>query len=182
MPLPDFTSPATFPSFSTCPDTSSTPSQDAPQHFLLGQIGENMTITRPTLVLTDRAGDSFAMMFGGQINLAARGLKKGNTAVVPGARRKPPKKEGGNGFISVDPEMFDSVKALPGGLERVFEIGARMKEAERADRCTACGKEGGKRGLLKCSRCGGVRYCGKVSRSVCGDVKEYANGGTGLSD
>lgn len=164
MPLPDFTNPLTFPSFTTCPDTSSTTSQDVTQHFLLGQIGENMTITRPTLVLTDRSGDSFAMMFDGPIDLAARGLKKGNTAVVPWARRKPPKKEGGNGFIAVDPEMFDSVKALPGGLERVFEVGARMIEAEGSEeRCTACGKEGGERGLLKCSRCGSVRYCGKVS-------------------
>lgn len=172
MPLPDFTDPATFPTFTTCPDpSSSSPSQDAPQHFLLGQIGENMTITRPTLILADRAGDSFALMFDGQIDLAARGLKKGNTAVVPWARRKPPKKEGGNGFIAVDPEMFDSIKTLPGGLERVFGVGNRMKEGEgKEDRCTACGREEGEKALMKCSRCGIVRYCGKVSSSVCSDV------------
>jgi hypothetical protein len=125
-----------------------------------------MTITRPTLVLTDRSGDSFAMMFDGQIDLASRGLRKGNTAVVPWARRKPPKKEGGNGFIAVDPEMFDSIKALPGGLDRVFEVGVRMREREMGEeRCDGCGKEAGEKGLSRCSRCGGVVYCGKVGLS-----------------
>lgn len=167
MPLPDFTDPLTFPSYATLPDASTpaAPSDASSPHFLLAQIGENMTITRPTLVLTDRAGDAFAMTFDGQIDLSSHGLKKGNTAVVPGARRMGPKKEGGNGFVAVEPEMFDSVKALPGGLDRVFEVGGRMKEEgeEREDRCTACGREGGEGELRRCARCEAVRYCGKVS-------------------
>lgn len=124
-----------------------------------------MTIMRPTIVLQDRVGDSFAMMFDGQINLAARGLKKGNTAVVPWARKKPPKQEGMNGFIGVDPEMFDSITALPGSLERVFEVGTRMKgrDGRETERCDNCGKEVGEKGSLsKCGRCTAVSYCGKV--------------------
>lgn len=172
MPLPDFTDPHIFPSYATLPEPS-TPSEGSSPHFLLAQIGENMTITRPTLVLTDRAGNSFAMMFDGPIDLAARGLKKGNTAVVPWATRMAPKKEGGNGFVAVEPEMFDSVRALPGGLERVLNVGGRMKEGEGEEgRCAGCGKvAGGEAQLRKCTRCGGVRYCGKVSvggMSVCG--------------
>lgn len=161
MALPDFSNPSTFPSFTTCPDTSSPPSDD--NHFLLGQIGENMTITRPTLVLTDRAGTSFATMFAGQINLASRGLKKGNTAVVPGARRTPPKDDRGQGFIAVAPELFDSIKSLPGNLEKVFEVGGRMREGdgEEEGSCNSCGKKG--EGLRQCKGCEGVRYCGKVS-------------------
>ena len=167
MPLPDFADPILFPSFRALPDVASAaaPSgNDEARHFLLGQITENMTITRPTLILTDYDGASFALMFAGEMDLKARGLKKGNTAVVPRARKIPAKKEGGQGFIAVDPEHFDEVKALPGSLERVSDVWFRMKQGEEGDeRCTCCGKEGLEEGLRKCKGCGGVRYCGKVS-------------------
>lgn len=167
MPTPDFTDPVAFPSYANLPGMSNPPGATTP-HYLLAQIGENMTITRPTLVLTDRAGDSFAMMFDGPIDLASRGLRKGSTAVVPWATRMGPKKEGGNGFVTVEPEMFDTVKALPAGLERVFAVGRRMRQGEGTEgMCSACGKvEGGEMELRRCTRCGGVRYCGKVSCGV----------------
>ncbi|KAJ9133480.1 hypothetical protein NKR19_g9047, partial [Coniochaeta hoffmannii] len=127
MPLPDFTNPQTFPSYAALPSTttSSPPPSEASPHYLVAQIGENMTITRPTLVLTDRNGDQFAMKFEGKIDLASRGLRKGSTAVVPWATRVEPRKEGGNGFVVVQEDMFGLVKALPAGLERVFEVWGR---------------------------------------------------------
>jgi hypothetical protein len=166
MPLPDFSNPQTFPAYATLPSNATPPALDASPHYLLAQIGENMTITQPTLVLTDRAGEQFAMTFGGKIDFHSRGLKKGNTAVVPWATRMAPKKEGGNGFVAVLEEMSDMVKALPGGLEKVLEVGGRMRQAEeREDRCDGCGEVEGEGKLKVCTGCAGVRYCSKVSSS-----------------
>ncbi|KAK3903824.1 hypothetical protein C8A05DRAFT_32401, partial [Staphylotrichum tortipilum] len=54
MPLPDFTSPTTFPPFLSLPVTTTTvPSpQKEEEYYLLAQITQNMTLTKPTLILS----------------------------------------------------------------------------------------------------------------------------------
>ncbi|KAB5554594.1 hypothetical protein GE09DRAFT_1222079 [Coniochaeta sp. 2T2.1] len=180
MPVPDFTSLATFPTFSTLPSASSSSSDDdtqppssssssATQYFLLAQIKENMTITRPTLICTDLSGQDFALMFIGSIDFAARGLKKGCTVVVPNARRtESAKKEGGQGWVVVEEGDFGGVRSLPGGGGDVVRLLGRRREEEDGDRkrCSWCGKEEGEGRLMKCSRCGEVRYCSKECQAI----------------
>src|SRR5438876_8453591 len=97
MPIPDFTNQTTFPTFSACPDHNPPPSQQD-DWFLLAQVKDDMTITKPTLVLTDRSGAPFALVFDGldrdALDFKRLGLRKGNTAVIPGAVRTPPREEG----------------------------------------------------------------------------------------
>ncbi|KAB5572794.1 hypothetical protein GE09DRAFT_684344 [Coniochaeta sp. 2T2.1] len=182
MPVPDFTSPTTFPTFATLPSSSTSSSSSSSSlpppgsYFLLAQIKENMTITRPTLICTDLSGQDFALMFVGSIDFAARGLKKGCTVVVPDAKRaESAKKEGGQGWVVVEEEMFGEVRSLPGGGGDVVRLLGRRVEEEREGEtregeggCSWCGKEEGEgegkgRRLMNCSRCGEVRYCSKVS-------------------
>ncbi|AEO63529.1 uncharacterized protein THITE_27976, partial [Thermothielavioides terrestris NRRL 8126] len=115
MPVPDFTSPTIFPPFNALPFTTTTPSSPSPSpsqpknhqpppgptheaqaqdYYLLAQITHNMTLTKPTLILADRAGTSFALVYTSRPgagpdapDLAARGMRRGATVVLRGARR-----------------------------------------------------------------------------------------------
>lgn len=169
MPLPDFTSPSLFPTFETYPTSFPSP-PSSPTYYLLGQIKDDMTITKPTLVCSDRSGAPFALVFDGLerdgLDLKKVGLRKGCTAVVPFARKVPPAEEGTGkrGFVTVPRERAGEVKAIPGGLERVLVLGERLREREGEGNkervCEGCGKGGE---LLKCTGCVGIRYCSKVS-------------------
>lgn len=189
MGPPAFTNTAIFPTFASCPEVppagspsaaelSDSPAQEQEQEqewFLLGQVSDDMTIAKPTLVLADRTGAPFALVFDGlapgEIDLRARGLRKGATAVVARARRTPPAGEGKRGFISVEKGRDGSVRAIPGPLARVLELGTRMAEdtgvtgeAGSEAQCESCGAAG--HSLLRCTGCGQVRYCSKVSTWV----------------
>lgn len=181
MAPPDFTDTALFPSFANLPEPASSATADtqAGPHYLLGEIAHNMTVNKPTLVLADRTGASFALVFDGpaaSLNLSAMGLRKGATAVVLRAERTPPRAEGKRGFVSVPVDRAGEVTAVPGPLERVLKVGAKMrgKGAEEGRRCERCSQEGEekeageeerKTALMKCLGCGEVRYCSKVSLS-----------------
>ena len=188
MAPPDLADTTIFPTFADCPEpspsSSSTPTQP---WYLLGQVTHDMTITKPTLVLADRSGAPFALVFDGHghghgrlappeargLDLRARGLRRGATAVVPMAERTPPAAEGGNsrGFVRVPAGAEDVVGAVPGPLERVVDVAGRMRAGD-GGACGRCGGEGegggegGKVVLRRCTGCGEVRYCSKVSFST----------------
>lgn len=185
MTLPNLTNTTLFPSFTTCPSTLDPETALPPTDwFLLAQVKDDMTITKPTLVLSDRDGAPFALVFDGlerdDLNFKAMGLKKGCTAVVRRARRTPPKEEGKRGFVSVEKGSVGSVRAIPGPLERVFVVAERLRVAEAevekgtgggnggggkgTGRCETCG--GGEGQLMRCTGCGGMQYCSKVSESL----------------
>lgn len=148
----DIADTATFPSFTGCPtEGASTP--DKPW-WLLAQVKENMTITKPTLVVTDRTGDDFALTFEDK-SVSLKGFKKGFTVVVPRAWRTVAE-EGKKGYVIVA-EGDGGVKAIPAGLDRVLELAGTGGGDEK---CATCGKG---EELMKCTRCERVRYCGKVS-------------------
>jgi hypothetical protein len=175
--LPDFTSTTTFPLFANVPsasaeDANGSGEDAAAPYYLVAQIKDDMTITKPTLILRDRTESPFALVFEGYdrdgLDLRARGLRKGATAVIPNARKVVPEEAGKRPFVRVAKQDADRVQAVPGELMRVMTIGARLAASSEEDegRCDACGKgkeeEEGK-GLMKCTGCGVSRYCGKVS-------------------
>lgn len=169
-PLPDFSNTTHFPSFLTIPeqDRDAPPSSSSLPHggvaawHLLAQVKDNMTINKPTLVLTDRDGSPFALVFEGLerdgLDLKGRGLKKGCTAVIPNAVRTRPAAEGKRGFVRVDRADAGTVRAVPGPLERVLALGGKA----RGETCETCGGQGGE-GLKSCTGCERVGYCSKVS-------------------
>jgi hypothetical protein len=203
MPLPDFTSPTIFPPFtllplttSSSPPLSSSASSSEEEYYLLGQITENMTLTKPTLILTDRSSTSFALVYDSRSSaeeggpdspfFARLGFKRGSTLVIPHAKRTPPKEDSGGrgqGFVAVQREQEAIVRVIPGGLETVVRVGAWLRGREsRRDNgigeemmccCESCGEtpkrgDGGGAGLMmkKCTGCGEVAYCSKVSSSI----------------
>ncbi|KAK0754691.1 hypothetical protein B0T18DRAFT_443005 [Schizothecium vesticola] len=175
MPTPDFTNTALFPTYDALPETT-TPAPDNEQDedwFLLAQVKDDMTIAKPTLVLLDRTSDPFALIFDGldpgALDFKALGLRKGCTAVVPRARRTPPREEGKRGFVSVPRGAAATVRAIPAGLERVLAVGERLR-AGVGEGCEGCGKVEG--ALSRCEGCRGVRYCGKECQ-----VKGWGEGG-----
>lgn len=172
-PFPDFTNTSLFPTFLTIPQddpetppppaTGSSSSEEA--WFLLAQIKDNMTINKPTLVLTDRDANPFALVFEGlgrdDLDLKGLGFKKGCTAIIPRARRTKPADETKRGFVRVEKGDAGTVRAVPAPLARVLEVGGKGK----GDTCETCGKEGGDGGLKSCTGCERVGYCSKVSSS-----------------
>ncbi|RKU44432.1 hypothetical protein DL546_007197 [Coniochaeta pulveracea] len=194
-PPPDFTSTTLFPSLSSIPLPSiPTVSIDAsdltfvepptlpkasdpnPAYYLLAEVKHNMTITKPTLICKDRDGVEFALTFNDeQLDLKARGLKKGNCVVVPNARLIPSEKEGGSGYVQVFKGEGEFVRGLPGGLEGVVRAGRRMREAQEG-RCWVCAKreaEGEEQvRLRRCTGCGVVRYCSKECQT-----RDWSEGG-----
>jgi len=61
-----------------------------------------MTITKPTLIVTDRTGIDFALLFEDEgLNLKEKGYKKGYTIVVPNARRTDREGEGKKAVVRV---------------------------------------------------------------------------------
>jgi hypothetical protein len=169
MPFPDLSDTALFPPFAGLPTEtehttlSATEGSGKGDWWLLGQVKENMTITKPTLVLTDRSGVDFALTFEDK-RTDLRPFRKGSTAIVPRARRTAPGEEGRKGFVKID--VGDGgVKVLGVGLEKLLELGGMIGRFEDGDgsgsgRCDCCAEEGS--GLLKCTGCRVARYCGKV--------------------
>ncbi|KAK4191481.1 hypothetical protein QBC35DRAFT_520782 [Podospora australis] len=221
MAPPDFTSNKTFRTFRTLPSSTSLPPSTSPPstsssasplstssassssphaspeetYYLLAQIKENMSITKPTLILEDLSSSTFALVWedsppssSPNFNefFKARNIKKGNCILIPNAVRsdppplteqeiqegKPPKqgcvKLKGNG---------DELKVFPGTLEKVVGVGQHWAE-DMADtsRCWECGaterKGGDDKKLMNCTGCGGVRYCSKECQ-----VKGWTEGG-----
>ena len=167
-----------FPSFDDLPTVS--PAEPQALHggedhssqegrrFLVGQIAENMTITKPTLILRDRNSSSFALTFEGAVDL--KGWRKGYTLVIEGARRTEAKEEGKRGFVRIEEGQEGRVKCIPGPMDKVIVMGASM--ANWTGECRGCGGEGER----KCLGCGWVRYCGKVSAvSIGHDVRRDAD-------
>ncbi|PSR83508.1 hypothetical protein BD289DRAFT_483302 [Coniella lustricola] len=134
--LPDFANTALFPSFHDIPDDNSAPQiqAQATQYFLLAQVRNNMTITKPTLTLTDRTHTTeFALVYDGlgrdDLDFARLGVGSGSgnstkptVAVIPNAVRTG--KEGAKqGFVRIAAGDAASVGFVPGRLERVLEVG-----------------------------------------------------------
>lgn len=151
------------------PPPSYSPTSETTTHFLLAQVKQNMTITKPTLIATDATGADFAITFEDR-GIDLRPVKAGWTVVIPGATRTAPSADGvKRGFVRVPEGRGTGVHYVPATLARVMEVGRRLNEAAEEDEeekgCMTCGREGGETGggLLKCTGCGRVTYCGKVS-------------------
>ncbi|KAK4150966.1 hypothetical protein C8A00DRAFT_36389 [Chaetomidium leptoderma] len=142
MPLPDFTTPNIFPPFSALPlttqDDNPPPNPTTtPSHYLLAEITENMTLTKPTLILTDLTASTFALIFHSRpasgpdtLDFAKLGYKKGATLVIPDARRTPGKSEGKQGFVAVTREQERGVRVVPAGLKNVVGVMERLAERD----------------------------------------------------
>ncbi|CAN8106135.1 unnamed protein product [Discula destructiva] len=172
--LPDFTNIESFPSFAIIPELAyDAPVVEAaaPKWHLLAEVKDNMTINKPTLVLNDRDASPFALVFEGLdrdgLDLKGLGFKKGSTAVIPNAIRVKPAKEGQRAFVRIEAGQAGSVKAVPGPLARVLEMGGQAKR----DECETCGAEGDK-GLKSCTGCERVGYCSKECQA-----KGWSEGG-----
>ncbi|KAI0099388.1 hypothetical protein F4814DRAFT_113033 [Daldinia grandis] len=184
--MPSFANAAIFPSFNELPSSSSSsssspstpPAPTAADWFLLAQIKEDMTITKPTVIARDRSGAEFAVTFedGDHRGLGQGGVcfRKGHTLVVPRATRTD-RGEGKKAIVRVPPGEGAGVRIVPAGLDQVFEIGAVLEGIEgagRGKRCAACGKgqeeegeeeeEGTEQSLMRCTGCGVVAYCSKT--------------------
>ncbi|KAK3296806.1 uncharacterized protein B0H64DRAFT_456466 [Chaetomium fimeti] len=170
MPLPDFTSPTTFPLFTSLPLTTTPSSSSSEEYYLLAQIHQNMTLTKPTLICTDATNTSFAIVFGSRpasgpdtLDFARLGYRRGATLVLPGVRRTPPKEgDGSKGFVSIAREEEGRVRVVPSsagggkaegegsggtkGVERVVRVGGWLRGRD------AGGDGDGERG---CESCGG---------------------------
>ncbi|KAM0279248.1 hypothetical protein ACHAQH_004705 [Verticillium albo-atrum] len=203
MPLPDFTSTTLFPVFADLPLGSNIPPPpsrksndpppyapgDAPDasspptyttvpatttHFLLAEVKQNMTITKPTLIATDRASADFAITFEDR-GIDLRPVKSGWTVVVPGATRTSPG-EGKRGFVRVGEGRGTEVHYLPTGLERVLDLGRQLNEAAEGGEaavCAGCEKEERDGDvLMRCTGCGRARYCSKECQK-----KDWGEGG-----
>ncbi|KAI8956590.1 hypothetical protein F5Y11DRAFT_361585 [Daldinia sp. FL1419] len=169
--MPMFANPALFPSFHELPSSSTPPSSaPGPDWFLLAQIKENMTITKPTVIVRDRSGVDFAVTFedGDHRGLGEGSVRfrKGHTLVVPRATRTY-RGEGKQAIVRVPSGEGANVRILPAGLDQVFELGAVLDGIEGAGKgkkCAACGKEEGEgegRALMRCTGCGVAAYCSK---------------------
>ncbi|CAK7213313.1 hypothetical protein SBRCBS47491_001763 [Sporothrix bragantina] len=175
--VPDLGDRSLFPPFLELPEDNGTPSSPSLSLsssadsgvVLLAQIKDNMTITKPTLVLTDRDGHGFALVFDGLdrdgLDLGKLGLKKGATAVVRNARQTVPAprpradeqsadpetltaKAARRQFLRVAPGQAHTVQAVPTGLEQTIAIAATLRAqqertlAEGCSHCEACGVSG----------------------------------------
>ncbi|WYZ41384.1 hypothetical protein EsH8_V_000279 [Colletotrichum jinshuiense] len=139
--------------------------------FLVAQVKQNMTITKPTLVVVDRSGTEFAVTFEDR-GIDLRPVKNGWTIVVPRAVRTQPK-GGKQGFVRVPEGKGTGVKYVPGGLEKLGELGALVRGEGEGEggggggvgvkgKCAGCGKTEAEAGGLKsCTGCGLWRYCGR---------------------
>ncbi|KAI0451134.1 hypothetical protein F5B21DRAFT_392618 [Xylaria acuta] len=161
-----FSSPTQFPTFYELPAISEklapSPDDDDGQSggrrwCLLAQVKENMTITKPTLIVTDRAGVDFALLFEDGISL--KGFQKEYTVAVPEARRTDREREGKKAVVRVPAGQGADVKVVPGGLDRVLELGVVLEGQGLDRKCAACGKTEG--AFMKCTGCGFAVYCGK---------------------
>ncbi|RYP31939.1 hypothetical protein DL767_005480 [Monosporascus sp. MG133] len=172
--MSDFSDFSVFPPFSELPpagasstgtdgstSTSTTTKVGSGGWFLLAQIKEDMTITKPTLIVTDRAGVDFAVTFeDASLNLRGDlGARKGYTLVVPGARRTD--RDGKKAVVRVEAGRGGQVRVIPGSLERVLELGRVVGSEAVGKQCAACGKTDGP--LMQCKGCSTASYCSKVN-------------------
>lgn len=175
--MPDLTDTTLFPTFLTIPELEQDPDAPSPQAsappgggqgrwYLLAQVRDDMTINKPTLVLSDRDGHPFALVFEGlgrdDLDLRGLGLRKGSTAVIPMARRTTP--AGGaskRSFVRVARGDAGGVRAVPGPLARVLELAGQV----RGGVCETCAGSG-EGGLRRCAGCGKSAYCSKVSSAA----------------
>ncbi|ORY68929.1 uncharacterized protein BCR38DRAFT_406807 [Pseudomassariella vexata] len=162
--------PSVFPSFYSLPEaleTSASASPNLDDHvaaankgwYMVAQVKENMTITKPTLIVTDRTGMDFAVIFEDtSMNLKGMGLKKGMTIVVPRGLRTVTG-EGRKAIMRVERGAGGGVKAIPGSLELVMAVGEGMADESFGTKCWGCKEE--KEALKKCTGCDTVVYCSK---------------------
>ncbi|RYP71124.1 hypothetical protein DL771_005058 [Monosporascus sp. 5C6A] len=131
--------------------------------FLLAQIKEDMTITKPTLIVTDRAGIDFAVTFeDAGLNLRGDlGARKGYTLVVPAARRTD--REEKKAVVRVEAGRGRQARVIPGSLERVLELGRVVGSETVGKQCAACGKTD--EPLMRCKGCSTASYCSKACQA-----------------
>ncbi|CAJ2505493.1 Uu.00g128870.m01.CDS01 [Anthostomella pinea] len=163
--MPPFTDTTLFPAFYELPTPTRsdiTTADDTTSWYLLAQIKENMTVTKPTLICTDRRGMDFAITFE-DTAMSLRGYRKGHTLVVRRATRT----ERGQGKKAVV-----RVEAGRSGDAKVSDTrwsGAGLRAGFLLDRegvgekCAACGKTEG--ALMKCTGCGIAAYCSKACQA-----------------
>ncbi|KAI1418382.1 hypothetical protein F5Y13DRAFT_652 [Hypoxylon sp. FL1857] len=170
--MPAFTDSTLFPTFYELPAASSisTSSDEAQRDwFLLAQIKEDMTITKPTVIVRDRSGVEFAVTFddGDHRGMGLK-FRKGHTLVVPRVVRTD-RDEGKKAIVRVPEGQGAGVRIVPGSLEQVLELGEVLGGIEGAEaqgqgkKCAACGgaeKEG--QALMRCTGCGAAAYCSKA--------------------
>ncbi|KXX75881.1 hypothetical protein MMYC01_205353 [Madurella mycetomatis] len=114
-----------------------------------------MTLTKPTLICSDASSQTFALVFDtphDTLDLSAMGLKRGCTVVIPHARRTPPDDEGKKqGFVKIAKGREADVRVIPGALERVTLLAARLKGGQAGEGkggCENCGNgEDGVKGV-----------------------------------
>ena len=102
--MPDFSDSSLFPTFRELPPAAgddATGNADAGGWSLLAQIKENMTITKPTLIATDRSGVDFAIIFD-EPGFSLKGFRKGYTLLVPAARRTDREELGKKAVVRVE--------------------------------------------------------------------------------
>ncbi|OTA70030.1 hypothetical protein K449DRAFT_380056 [Hypoxylon sp. EC38] len=173
--MPVFTDSTLFPTFHSLPSSSSSIFADSGEAnrdwFLLAQIKEDMTITKPTVIVRDRSGTEFAVTFddGDHRGMGLK-FRKGHTLVVPRATRTD-RDDGKKAIVRVPQGQGAGVRIVPGGLEQVLELGQVLAgiegaeaegEEKRRRKCAACGemeKEG--QALMRCTGCGAAAYCSK---------------------
>ncbi|KXJ87726.1 hypothetical protein Micbo1qcDRAFT_197712 [Microdochium bolleyi] len=181
--MPDFTDPRLFPSFYELPpapaSSDSPPSPagggdgDESPWYLLAQVKENMTITQPTLIVTDRTGVDFALLFEDR-GKNLKSFKKTYTVVIPRARRTDREEVGKKGIVRVEKGDGEGVKVISGRLARVLELGKLLDSGALGKRCGSCGKGGGTEDdgattattLSRCLGCGIAVYCSKECQAV----------------
>ncbi|KUI58554.1 Zinc finger MYND domain-containing protein 10 [Cytospora mali] len=169
----DFTNTTLFPTFLTIPeqgpDAVSSPAGE--RWYLLAEVKDNMTITKPTLVLTDRDANPFALVFEGlgrdDLDLKGLGFKKGASVIIINARRTKPADESKRGFVRIEKGDAGNVTAVPAAMERVLELGGKIK----GHSCETCGGNG-EDGLKRCTGCERAGYCSKECQ-----VKGWNEGG-----
>ncbi|KAH7325759.1 hypothetical protein B0I35DRAFT_118151 [Stachybotrys elegans] len=148
MAPPDFADQDAFPSLASLPTTEDSDEGLSGKWWLVVQIKERMTITKPTVVAADREGVDLAVTFE-EAGVDESAWRKGRCLVIPQARRTVGK---ATGFVRVPEGQAGSVKTVPGG----WDVLRRMGDVSDST-CAGCGGEG----TSRCLGCGVVRYCGK---------------------
>ncbi|KAI1081499.1 hypothetical protein F5B20DRAFT_536227 [Whalleya microplaca] len=154
--MPVFEDASVFPAFYELP--TSPEAAPGENWFLLAQIKENMTITKPTLIITDRTGLDFAIIFDDK-GLSLKGFKKGYTIVVPRATRTD-REEGKKAIVKVEEGRGGEAKVIPGTLAQVLELGQVIGIEGSGAKCAACGNVEGS--PMRCTGCGTASYCSKA--------------------
>ncbi|KAI1270522.1 hypothetical protein F5Y18DRAFT_15019 [Xylariaceae sp. FL1019] len=153
--LPQLVDPSGWPSSEHIPQATGSGSL-ANTWYLLAQIKENMTITKPTLIVTDRTGRDFVLLFEDN-GVSLKGFRKRYTVMIPCARRT--KRYNKNDELRIPADCGAEVQVIPGTLDRILELGVLLTSSEDERKCAACGKTEGS--LLNCTACQVTKYCGK---------------------